>query len=427
MFASIRQCLYPWIGSDHPEEPTGSLPATPLLSLQQPGTSADHNPGFAAASASNRRLPLSTDDKATSVVRYNDPPALNDQLLDAAWHGNYDRVKALLHRGADPKTCDSGHFTALHFATRNSNDQTALLLNCLLNHGADLNAVTALNRTPLQCAVICGNLSAVSTLLEHGADPDIPDQFGFTPLNKAAEQGACKIVDKLLAHSANPDTFGVWTLNPLYKAVSKQHTDIVHTLLNHGANPDPDLCNSSGRTTLNCLVEKLRPVAEVRLMLANGADPNTCSNSGQTTLNFVVNRDDGCAVQLLKLLLANGADPNARGEDGDTPLHLGIANQSPELVRILMDSGADPGVRNQLGWTALKSAEAGGAAPEIIDSLRNHIPVYQPGSLQACARTCIRQRLVQNRILLAEVLSTDSDCLPLKDSLKAFVYHPLKI
>ncbi|WP_257283511.1 ankyrin repeat domain-containing protein [Endozoicomonas sp. SESOKO1] len=355
------------------------------------------------------------------------PPAINDLLLDAAWHGDYDAVKALLDRGADPKTRDSGHFTALHFATRNNNEQTVLLLNCLLNHGADLNALTALNRTPLQCAVICGNLPAINTLLEHGADPDLPDQFGFTPLNKAVAQGDRIIVNKLLAHSANPDKFGVRTLNPIYKALFKQQTDIVHTLLAHGANPDPDLCNTSGRTMLNCLVENLRPVAEVWLLLANGADPNTCSNSGQTSLNFVVNREDGCAVQLLRLLLANGADPNARGEDGDTPLHVAVANDSPEFVRILVDNGADPGVRNQLGWTALKSAEAGGAAPEIIDSLRNHIPVYQPGSLKACARTCIRQRLVQNRTLLADVLSTDSDCLPLKDSLKAFVYKPLTI
>ncbi|WP_257296725.1 ankyrin repeat domain-containing protein [Endozoicomonas sp. YOMI1] len=415
------------MGNDHPQAPTGSLPAKPLLSLQQPGTSADNNPGFAAASASDRRLPLSTDDKLASVVRYGDLPAINHQLLDAAWHGSYDAVKALLDRGADPKICDSGHFTALHFATRNSNEQTGMLLNCLLNHGADLNALTALNRTPLQCAVICGNLSAVSTLLERGADPDIPDQFGFTPLNKAAAQGERQIVDKLLAHNANPDKSGVWTLNPLYKALVKQHTDIVHTLLAHGANPDPDLCNTSGRTMLNCLVEKLRPVAEVRLMLANGADPNTCSNSGQTTLNFVVNREDGCAVQLLKLLLANGADPNAHGEDGDTPLHVGVANDNLEFVRILMDNGANPSVRNQLGRTALKSAERGGAAPEIIDSLRNHIPVYQPGSLKVCARTCIRQRLVKNRTLLADMLSTDSDCLPLKDSLKAFVYNPLTI
>ncbi|WP_257266427.1 ankyrin repeat domain-containing protein [Endozoicomonas sp. ONNA2] len=387
--------------------------------LQQPGTSAEKNPGL----ANNRRLPPSTDDK---LARHGDLPTINDQLLEAAWHGSYDVVKALLDRGADPRTRDSGHFTALHFATRNSNDQTVLLLNCLLNHGADLNALTALNRTPLQCAVICGNLSAINTLLEHGADPDIPDQFGFTPLNKAVAQGDRLIVDKLLAHSANPDKFGVWTLNPLYKAVFKGYTDIVQTLLAHGANPDPDLCNTSGRTMLNCLVEKLRPVAEVSLMLANGADPNTCSNSGQTMLNFVIDRED-CPVPLLKLLLANGADPNARGEDGDTPLHLGVANKSLEFVKVLMENGADPGVRNSLGWTALKSAEADGNVPEIIDQLRQYVPVYQPGSLKACARTCIRQRLVKNRTLLADVLSTASDCLPLKASLKAYVYKPLAI
>lgn len=423
MFSSIRQCLYPWIGNDHQEEPAGSLPEKPLLSLQQPGASLENKPGFAA---SDRRLPLSLDDKLASVVKRGDLQAINNLLLDAARHGSYDVVKALLERGADPKTRDSGHFTALHFATKNNNEQTGMLLNCLLNHGADLNALTLLNRSPLQCAVICGNLSAVSTLLEHGADPDIPDQFGFTPLNKAVAQGERNIVDKLLAHSANPDKFGVWTLNPLYKALFKQHTDIVHKLLNHGANPDPDLCNTSGRTMLNCLVENLRPVAEVRLMLANGADPNTCSNSGQTTLNFVVDRKDDCAAPLLKLLLANGADPNAHGEDGDTPLHLGVANQRSEFIEVLKKNGADPSVRNQLGWTALKSAEAEGAT-EIIDSLRKYIPVYQPRSLKACARTCIRQRLVQNRTLLAEVLSTDSDCLPLKDSLKAFVYNPLTV
>ncbi|MBO9482524.1 ankyrin repeat domain-containing protein [Salinisphaera sp. G21_0] len=211
----------------------------------------------------------------------------NKPLLLAARNGKYEISKVLLEHGADPHVHDCRNCTALHLAVRQVRDQSIMLLKCLLNHGADINARNHFGHTPLCIAIFNNELLAVNILLAEGADPNIPDKDGSTALDFAVLRWSASMVDDLLAHDANPDKPGDIHSgrfsNPLCEALSKQYTDddIVSMLLAYGA--DPNKTSKNGDTPLHLAIASSNSTC-VDMLLAHGANPNIRNRSGQTAL-----------------------------------------------------------------------------------------------------------------------------------------------
>jgi ankyrin repeat protein len=65
--------------------------------------------------------------------------------------------------------------------------------------GANVNAVTQRNATPLYVACQKGYLDIVQYLLEHDADKTICFQNGFTPLHIAAQDQSLEVVQYLIS------------------------------------------------------------------------------------------------------------------------------------------------------------------------------------------------------------------------------------
>lgn len=84
-------------------------------------------------------------------------------LYGAAAGGHYADVRQLLERGADPSMRTRFRWTALHWAVGNGFPDVVRLL---LDHGADVNAVSDTGMTPLQMAK---QEEIRSMLLERGA------------------------------------------------------------------------------------------------------------------------------------------------------------------------------------------------------------------------------------------------------------------
>lgn len=70
-------------------------------------------------------------------------------LYKAAAGGNYDDVKRMLEQGADPSMSTFYKWTALHWAVNNGHKD---VIELLLSHGADINAVSDTGRRPLSMA-----------------------------------------------------------------------------------------------------------------------------------------------------------------------------------------------------------------------------------------------------------------------------------
>lgn len=109
------------------------------------------------------------------IEKCNDPSELGDMLRNAAKKGELDLVKLII-----------------------SKDMVDINYN-----GAD--KVFVCKPTPLQCAVIGGNLDIVKLLLQNGADISITDKWGYRPFNEAVEASNDRWCHRAYNKSAGKD------------------------------------------------------------------------------------------------------------------------------------------------------------------------------------------------------------------------------
>lgn len=93
----------------------------------------------------------------------------------------------------------------MHIASRLGNVDIVMLL---LQHGADLDAITKDMYTPLHIAAKEGQDEVAAVLLEHGANNTATTKRGFTPLHLAAKYGNIKVAKLLIQKDAPVDAQG---------------------------------------------------------------------------------------------------------------------------------------------------------------------------------------------------------------------------
>ena len=93
----------------------------------------------------------------------------------------------------------------MHIASRLGNVDLVMLL---LQHSADLDAVTKDMYTPLHIAAKEGQDEVAAVLLEHGANNTAATKRGFTPLHLAAKYGNIKVARLLIQKDAPVDAQG---------------------------------------------------------------------------------------------------------------------------------------------------------------------------------------------------------------------------
>lgn len=124
-------------------------------------------------------------------------------LMFAALYGDAGLVKQLLAAGADPNLANAAGATALMWAVPNVDT-----MRVLLDAGADVNARTEENRTPLVIAAgTVGARAAVNLLLEYGAAAWAPLAGSNPgPLREAARVDSPDVFRLLLEYGADPHT-----------------------------------------------------------------------------------------------------------------------------------------------------------------------------------------------------------------------------
>jgi len=240
------------------------------------------------------------------------------RLVDAVKHSDKAAIKALLPQKIDLNAQDSDGSTALHWAARKDDVETA---GALIRNGANVKAANRYGVTPLSLAAINGNAAMIELLLKAGADANTILPEGETVLMTAARTGKLDAVKSLLAHGADINfkearrgqTALMW-------AAAEGNADVVAELIERGA--DMHAKTKGGFTPFLFAVREGRTGA-VKAMLKAGASVNETWQGGRTT-----------------------------GVNGISAMVLAVANAHYELASYMLDQGADPNASAQ-GWTAL--------------------------------------------------------------------------
>jgi ankyrin repeat protein len=135
------------------------------------------------------------------------PERLNEYSLDgfqalglAAFFGHVEITKYLLSKGAIVNSASQNamHVMPLHSAV--AGDHFAVV-QALIEHGADVNAIQADEYTPLHGAAQNGNLPIINLLLDHGANVHAKQHDGKAAIDFATEANQQAAVDLLRKRS----------------------------------------------------------------------------------------------------------------------------------------------------------------------------------------------------------------------------------
>ena len=289
-------------------------------------------------------------------------------------------VKLLLAKGADWKVISKyretklpklsaassitpfsrGGFTALHFAAREGDIETAKVM---LDAGVDINVADIDNTSPIIVAIMNKKYTFAKFMLDRGADVNMTDVKGRAALYAAVDM-------------RNED----WSSFPNRKLEDKYPAlDLVKDIVAKGAGVNAKLTRplpgrsgmDSGDTSLDegttpfMRAARSGDAASMRVLLAAGADPKLTTKEGSNALQFAAGvgyRDKNTkgteeeALESLKLCLEQGMDINYKNSKGETALHGAAGRGSDILVKYLVEHGAKLDAKTTRGFTPLDIA-----------------------------------------------------------------------
>jgi ankyrin repeat protein len=318
-------------------------------------------------------------------------------LMTAARTGDINTVKVLLDAGAIVDAREDWHGqTSLMWAAAQKHPEVIALL---VEHGADIRATSALEEwerqitmeprdkwlppgvmTPLHFAAREGCLECISTLLDLGAEIDAVTPKDITPLLMAIINGHYDIAWALIEGGADIHISDDTNRSPLYAAVHfnimpesnrpspyvipNEHTafELMQNLLARGAD-------------VNQQLTKLIPF---RLKLDRGTDSMLVA--GTTAFLRAAKSAD---IAAMKLLLEYDADPflstrqginplmtaaNHGTKESDTTGRYKTATEMNEAIQICLDQGLDINAKDNMGRTAVFGAATFGLT-EVVKYL----------------------------------------------------------
>jgi ankyrin len=256
--------------------------------------------------------------------------AASSDVADAVMRGKKDVLRSLLQQKADVNAPQIDGTTALHWAVRADDLETADLL---LKAGAKVASANREGATPMQLAALNGSARMIERLVKAGADPNTPlSSSGDTPLMMASKAGKVDAVKVLLDSGAKVDARETWgDTTALMWAVAESNHAVVRMLIDRGA--DVNVRSKFVPSATGRGFEGATPVAA----RANQSIEENASGS-LTPLMFAAREGD---LESARMLVAAGAEINVRGGDGKDALGLAIFNGGYDVASFLVDNHAN--------------------------------------------------------------------------------------
>ena len=332
----------------------------------------------------------------------------------AAENGNDMIIQKLIVMNADPNVKDAIGNTSLHLSVQMkqwpklhntaANADTVNVpyqacsiqtIQTLINHGAEVNAVSSRCQSPLWLACCDGQNEFVKILLHAGSNANITDKNGDSSLHSAIS-GCCsrETIQEIIDHGAHVNAANDIGDTALLLAIGNAQAEIVRVLLT--AKADPNIANADGDASLHaaaavfCNEETLQEIIKyhadvnavnkrgrtplllscfgqtdsVKVLLKAGADPSISDEEGFSCLHAAV--DGRCNKDTLQTLILHGAHTDAKRNDGTTALLSACRTGQSESVMFLLKEGADVNIINHDSSTCLHLAVQGHCSEETL-------------------------------------------------------------
>lgn len=287
---------------------------------------------------------------AAETMDFNLKNAMGDSPLSLALSLGYnDLVPLLIKGGADVNARNGQDMTLLHQAILKEDSKTAVFL---IHQGADMNALTADQESPLQLAIHCRLPDVVDALCIGGVSFSAPDNKGDCPLWSALQSEQFEIASVLVRHGVDTDCWGsgpegcLQTL--LHRAIDENKEQAAQFLIRSGCDLDSPRQPGPQGQGGDEAKDKASPL-------------HLCCQWGLRNV--------------LHTLIDHGANVNAVDCDLKTPLHIAIENQHEEIIGILLcHPGIDLKIRDKSGNTPFAAAlqvRNNKAAQNILERLPN--------------------------------------------------------
>ncbi|MBZ5579868.1 MAG: ankyrin repeat domain-containing protein [Acidobacteriia bacterium] len=311
-----------------------------------------------------------------AAVNAKEPNQNQTALMWAAAERHPDVVKALIDAHADLKALTKEGFTALHFAARVGDVESAKILlaagvdaNILTQPAAGQNPRTAASGfTPLLVATVRAQVDFALYLLDHGADPNV-EAGGLTPLHWASTSWE--------GYASNP-VYGFE--DPMAGIPDRQaKLRLVRALLAHGAHVNARMTKrppsfATGYTdgvgaTPFLLAASVDDLEMMRILLAAGADPKILTGTkasavmAATGLNHGIGEDlitEAQATEAVHFLLDLGVEAKGETTFGENALFGPAYRGWNKLLAEMIDLGVNVNAVSRAGVTPYLAANGQG-------------------------------------------------------------------
>ncbi|KAL8838838.1 MAG: hypothetical protein Q9170_001960 [Blastenia crenularia] len=283
----------------------------------------------------------------------------------AAYYGHAKIARFLLECGASVIATDDYYRSALHLAAK-AVEHPKSVIKLLLNHGANLQAIDHMLRTPLMYATTRDRLDVLQLLITHGADIQVQDFWGWTAFHLAALLRSIPMIQALVVGAGDhnlgcEDTQG---LSPLAKLLARATRNVILFTINLAPSPaayEPQAGSilayaiqnpNMTRSLLKKLLRRLSAPLVARL-LKHQSKPFGTPLYAACTVAPRIRQED-----FINVFLQAGADVEQEGGRHGTPLMGACAAGRIAAVKLLVSRGAQVSYkRDGISISALDAAK----------------------------------------------------------------------
>ena len=321
-------------------------------------SSAGHTPLHIAVIKSNINIvTLLLDQNADVNIRNS---CHQTPLHIAVNTGEEPIIQKLLSHKADPSLKDEVGNTSLHLAVKSKDAKPGFF-----KAGA---SVSISNWSPFPTSCSPCNIHLVQAIIGHGADVNAMNKRGQTTLWFACCSGQTEFVKILLDAGANPNIADKNGESCLHAAVyGRCSAETIQNLINHGAHVNA--VNEDGATALLLACSSTQSEM-VDVLLKAKADPNVLDRDGDTSLHAA--SEANCSKETLQKILEYGANVNAVNKRGRTALLLNCSYGQMDSIHVLLEARADPKIVDEEGYSCIFAAVDGHYSKDTLQALIDH-------------------------------------------------------